>query len=73
LQALRFGFEFYVPVAIRTTHEQHFAIVLDEFLDKMESTETGQVGSCPDAHAARIRMRYTLLAAVCSLVDGAAE
>lgn len=71
LRASRFGFEFFVPLASRTTHEQHFAMVLDEFLDLMENTQTGQPGSWPRAHAARIRMRYTLLAAACGLIDGA--
>ena len=50
------GREIVVPPTLHTPHEAHFAMVLDQFLDHLES------GSWPATLAARIRARYTLLA-----------
>ncbi len=50
------GHEIVIPDALRTPHEAHFAMVLDRFLDHLES------GRWPASLAARIRSRYTLLA-----------
>jgi len=49
------GFTLTVPDALRTTHESHFAMVLEQFLDHVDS------GRWPDRLAARIRARYELL------------
>ena len=50
------GHEIVIPDALHTPHEAHFAMVLDDFLDLLDA------GEWPAALAARIRMRYTLLA-----------
>jgi len=50
------GFEISIPDSLRTGHETHFAMVLEEFLDYLDA------GEWPEALGARIRMRYTLLA-----------
>ena len=50
------GREIIAPAALHTPHEAHFAMVLDEFLDRLDA------GAWPAALAARIRARYTLLA-----------
>ena len=50
------GHEIVIPDALHTPHEAHFAMVLDRFLDHVESA------AWPAALAARIRSRYTLLA-----------
>ena len=50
------GQEIVIPDALHTPHEAHFAMVLDRFLDHVESA------AWPAALAARIRSRYTLLA-----------
>ena len=50
------GQEIVIPAALHTPHEAHFAIVLDRFLDHVESA------AWPADLAARIRSRYTLLA-----------
>ena len=52
----RDGHEIVIPAGLVTPHEAHFAMVLDDFLDVLESSEW------PAALAARIRSRYTLLA-----------
>jgi predicted dehydrogenase len=57
------GYRLHVPAALRTTHESHFAHVLDDFLDQRESE------AWPAEHAARIQMRYELLAAACMAVE----
>lgn len=49
------GFEISIPDAIRTSHETHFAMVLEEFLDYLDA------GRWPAGLCERIRMRYTLL------------
>ena len=46
----------HVPEALRTGHETHFAEVLDQFLDHLDS------GTWSATKAAALRMRYTLLA-----------
>ena len=51
-----FGHEIVIPAALRTPHEAHFAMVLEDFLDLLDSNRW------PAALAARIRSRYTLLA-----------
>ena len=50
------GREIVIPDPLHTPHEAHFAMVLDRFLDHIES------GDWPAPLAARIRSRYTLLA-----------
>ena len=50
------GQEIVAPDALHTPHEAHFAMVLDDFLDLLDSHEW------PAPLAARIRARYTLLA-----------
>ena len=50
------GREIVIPDALHTPHEAHFAMVLDDFLDLLDS------GEWPALLAARIRTRYTLLA-----------
>ncbi len=50
------GHEIVIPAALRTPHEAHFAMVLENFLDLLDSNRW------PAALAARIRSRYTLLA-----------
>ena len=50
------GQEIVIPAALHTPHEAHFAMVLDRFLDHVESA------AWPADLAARIRSRYTLLA-----------
>ena len=50
------GHEIVIPDGLQTPHEAHFAMVLDDFLDVLDSNEW------PGALAARIRSRYTLLA-----------
>ena len=52
----RLGHEILIPDALHTPHETHFAMVLDDFLDLIDSNKW------PAALAARIRSRYTLLA-----------
>jgi predicted dehydrogenase len=64
LEASPIGYELTLPDSLRTTHEQHFAMVLNDFLDTLES------GEWPATTAARIRMRYALLAKAKRLVDG---
>ena len=49
------GFEIVVPAELRTPHEAHFAMVLDDFLDHLDRR------TWPAPLAARIRTRYTLL------------
>lgn len=50
------GFELTIPDALRTTHESHFAMVLEHFLDYVDT------GRWPAWLTAGIRMRYALLA-----------
>ncbi len=50
------GNEIVIPAALHTPHEAHFPMVLDNFLDLIDS------GDWPAALAARIRSRYVLLA-----------
>ena len=50
------GREIVIPAALNTPHEAHFAMVLDDFLDLLDT------GEWPAALAARIRARYTVLA-----------
>ena len=50
------GREIVIPAALHTPHEAHFAMVLDDFLDRLDA------GEWPAGLAARIRARYTLLA-----------
>ena len=55
-RASRFGQEIVIPARLHTTHEAHFPMVLDDFLDLLDADEW------PAALASRIRFRYTLLA-----------
>ena len=50
------GFRFVIPDALRTSHESHFAMVLENFLDYVDA------GTWPAWLSPGIRMRYTLLA-----------
>jgi predicted dehydrogenase len=50
------GYEFLIPAVLRTGHEAHFGMVLDQFLDLVDA------GEWPEALARRIRTRYTLTA-----------
>jgi len=50
------GREIVIPAALHTPHEAHFPMVLDDFLDLLDS------GDWPAVLAARIRSRYVLLA-----------
>ena len=58
-RASRHGHEIVIPAGIQSPHEAHFAMVLDDFLDLLDANEW------PEALAARIRSRYTLLANAC--------
>lgn len=55
-QPLDHGFRIAVPDALRTTHEEHFAMVLDDFLAAVDS------GRQPATLAADLTAKYTLLA-----------
>ncbi len=58
------GFRITIPKALRTTHEQHFAAVLQTFLTYLdEGTEPGNLGSDLD-------FKYTLLAQALDLTHG---
>jgi predicted dehydrogenase len=50
------GFRIRIPPALRSTHEQHFAAVLQTFLGYLDE------GNWPDNLAADLDMKYTLLA-----------
>ena len=50
------GFRFTIPDALRSSHESHFAIVLESFLDYIDS------GRWPDWLVPGIRLRYEVLA-----------
>ncbi|MEM7404912.1 MAG: putative oxidoreductase C-terminal domain-containing protein [Pseudomonadota bacterium] len=50
------GFRLDIPAALQSGHEQHFAMVLDQFLKDLGSARHDVV------EASRIQMRYTLLA-----------
>lgn len=50
------GFKFVIPEALRTTHESHFALVLESFLDYIDA------GRWPSWLTPAIRTRYSLLA-----------
>ena len=50
------GFEMIIPAPLRTGHEAHFAMVLNDFLDLIESSVW------PEQLARRIRTRYTVTA-----------
>lgn len=56
MQRANNGLKFTIPDALRTSHESHFAMVLENFLDYVES------GRWPDWLTSGIRMRYELLA-----------
>jgi predicted dehydrogenase len=55
------GFELRIPDVLRTGHETHFALVLDEFLHQVDR------GSWPAARAADTLAKYTLLARASTL------
>ncbi|MBT6272929.1 MAG: Gfo/Idh/MocA family oxidoreductase [Chromatiales bacterium] len=61
------GYELVLPMDLQTTHEQLFAMVLNDFLDRFES------GQWSAPLGARIRMRYALLARAKRLVDEATQ
>jgi predicted dehydrogenase len=50
------GFELTIPETLRTSHESHFAMVLEQFLDYVDA------GRWPPWLTSGIRMRYQLLA-----------
>jgi predicted dehydrogenase len=50
------GYKLMIPEALRTTHESHFAMVLESFLDYLDA------GQWPRWLIPAIRMRYSLLA-----------
>jgi predicted dehydrogenase len=50
------GHEIVIPAVLHTPHEAHFAMVLEDFLDRLDA------GEWPAELAARIRARYVLLA-----------
>jgi predicted dehydrogenase len=50
------GFRFTIPDALRTSHESHFAMVLEDFLDYVDA------GCWPEWLAPGIRLRYEILA-----------
>ena len=50
------GFKFTIPESLRTSHESHFALVLESFLDYLDA------GQWPQWLAPAIRARYSLLA-----------
>ena len=56
------GFELLIPTALRTGHEEHFAMVLDDFLDLVETS------TWPEKIARRIRTRYSLTASARDIV-----
>jgi predicted dehydrogenase len=56
MQPVDAGFMLTIPDALRTSHESHFAMVLETFLDYVEA------GRWPTWLAPGIRMRYELLA-----------
>ena len=49
------GFRIHIPDALRTTHEEHFAVVLDEFI------ACADTGYAPDNVAPDLVAKYTLL------------
>ena len=55
-QVIDMGYTFTIPGALRTTHESHFAMVLEDFLDYVDTQRW------PDWLLPGIRMRYELLA-----------
>ena len=54
--AVNKGFKLLIPEALRTTHESHFAMVLERFLDYLDA------GQWPRWLTPAIRLRYSLLA-----------
>lgn len=50
------GFRLTIPDVLRTSHESHFAMVLEDFLDYVDA------GSWPEWLAPGIRLRYEILA-----------
>ncbi len=58
----KLGYELLIPAPLRTGHEEHFAMVLDEFLDLVDTT------TWPEHIARRIRSRYTLTASARDIV-----
>jgi predicted dehydrogenase len=58
------AFHLRLPRALVSTHEEHFAMALDVFLDRLEE------GSWPRRLSRRIRLRYTLLAKARELALG---
>lgn len=50
------GYEIEIPASLRTTHEQHFPMVLDEFLGYLAA------GAWPEALPNSLRAKYTLTA-----------
>ena len=55
------GFEIDIPAALRTGHESHFPLALDEFLRAVDRQRIDR-GRRPDAHAADTVAKYDLLA-----------
>ena len=63
MEPSRHGYRVIVPPRLRTTHESHFPMVLDQFIDLLVAD------TWPEVLAARIRMRYELLALALGVVD----
>ena len=55
-EAVDDGFRFTVPDALRSTHESHFAMVLESFLDYLDA------GQWPQWLSPGIRLRYEIIA-----------
>ena len=59
------GYEVTIPNSLRTTHEEHFAMVLNEFLGYLNA------GTWPEQLASTLRTKYTITARASELAGGA--
>jgi predicted dehydrogenase len=59
------GFHITIPAALRTTHEQHFAAVLQSFLSVLDG------GTLPENAGVDLKCKYTLLARALALSHAA--
>ncbi len=57
------GYEIEIPAPLRTTHEEHFPMVLDEFLGYLDA------GAWPDTLPNSLRAKYTLTARATELAQ----
>ncbi|MCH7553010.1 MAG: hypothetical protein IIC82_03310, partial [Chloroflexi bacterium] len=58
------GWDVVIPDALRTTHEEHFSMVLDQFLRYVDA------GRWPDTLGPDLVAKYTLLAQVGEMAAG---